>query len=217
MCHLSTGLFMWLKLSTFKAPPSAHAWMLGCVFEVPALISVYVCEIRTSLGNPTQPNPPRVQAVPFPTLQSQHNHPVHLLDEPIFHVDVCIERLVVIDDLPTFDQKTIALQQRSTQQLLIALPACSVTPEMKEEGWKEALHYSGAQSERNSIHLSTAEIKMLCFVASPFIVLTIPRNQKGEGRWVEAWCWLEAWQLRSALQHHHHLQQKQCTELSRDA
>lgn len=179
MCHLSTGLFMWLKLSTFKAPPSAHAWMLGCVFEVPALISVYVCEIRTSLGNPTQPNPPRVQAVPFPTLQSQHNHPAHLLDEPIFHVDVCIERLVVIDDLPTFDQKTIALQQRSTQQLLIALPACSVTPEMKEEGWKEALHYSGAQSETQLHPSFNCRDKNALFRCKSFHRANDPKESEG--------------------------------------
>lgn len=149
MCHLSMGLFAWLKLSTFKAPPSTHTRMpdhLSFVCKVPASISVYVSEILASLGNPTQRAEGPSSAFPHTPVTACHR--AHLLDEPIFHVDVCIERLVVIDNLPTFDQKTVALQQRSTQQFLITLTVCSVTPEMKEEGWKEALHYSGVRTQQ---------------------------------------------------------------------
>lgn len=35
---------------------------------------------------------------------------LYALDEPIFNVDVCIDRLVIIDHPPSFDQQPFTLQ-----------------------------------------------------------------------------------------------------------
>ena len=37
---------------------------------------------------------------------------LHLLDQPVFHVYICIEWLVIINDFTSFDQKTITLKQK---------------------------------------------------------------------------------------------------------
>lgn len=80
--------------------------------------------------------------IPNPTTR------LHLLYQPILHVNVCIEGLVVINYFTTFDQKTIALQQKKHNTRhnysMGELTVCSATPEMKEEGRQQPLHYSPA-------------------------------------------------------------------------
>lgn len=50
---------------------------------------------------------------------SQKNITGYLLYQAIFHVNVCIERLVIINNFTTLDQKTITLKQRDIKQYLI--------------------------------------------------------------------------------------------------
>lgn len=49
----------------------------------------------------------------------QHAHtmsPKYALDEPVFNVDICIERLVIINNSPSFDQQPFTLQGKSTER-----------------------------------------------------------------------------------------------------
>lgn len=91
--------------------------------------------------------------IPNPTMR------LHLLYQPILHVNVCIEGLVVINYFTTFDQKTIALQQKKHNTRhnysVGELTVCSVTPEMKEEGEKattSALFTSTHQNTSQLLH-----------------------------------------------------------------
>lgn len=41
---------------------------------------------------------------------------LYALDEPILNVDICIERLVIVDHPPSFDQQPFTLQGRNTER-----------------------------------------------------------------------------------------------------
>lgn len=45
-----------------------------------------------------------------------YNVPKYALDEPVFNVDICIERLVIINNSPSFDQQPFTLQGKSTER-----------------------------------------------------------------------------------------------------
>lgn len=40
----------------------------------------------------------------------------HALDESIFHKDVSVERLIVVDNLPSFNDETVALQAQKRRE-----------------------------------------------------------------------------------------------------
>lgn len=46
----------------------------------------------------------------FSSLDGAEEKAEDSLDDPIFHVDVCTEGLVIVDDLPPFDQETVTLR-----------------------------------------------------------------------------------------------------------
>lgn len=108
--------------------------------------------------------------IPNPTMR------LHLLYQPILHVNVCIEGLVVINYFTTFDQKTIALQQKKHNTRhnysVGELTVCSVTPEMKEEGGKSnnlCIIHQHTSKHQSAAALSTAKIKFFISSARPFI------------------------------------------------
>lgn len=116
---------------------------------------------------PFQPSCSAFLYIPQP-----HTMRLHLLYQPILHVNVCIEGLVVINYFTTFDQKTIALQQKEAQHKtrnysLGDLTGCSVTPEMKEEwggkGKNLCIIHQHTSKHQSTAVLSTGKIKMLYF------------------------------------------------------
>lgn len=131
---------------------------------------------------------------------------LHLLYQPILHVNVCIEGLVIINYFTTFDQKTIALQQKKHNTRhnysVGELTVCSVTPEMKEEGRQQPLHYSPAHV-KIQVNCCTFkwQDKMFYFIWKAFHHTDDQKkkkNQKGEGGGFQWSCLF--WQLHSYLQ-----------------
>lgn len=140
---------------------------------------------------------------------------LHLLYQPILHVNVCIEGLVIINYFTTFDQKTIALQQKKHNTRhnysVGELTVCSVTPEMKEEGRQQPLHYSPAHV-KIQVNCCTFkwQDKMFYFIWKAFHHTDDQKKKKkseGGRRWVPVVLSALAASLLPAACHHHLQQQ----------